>query len=120
MATNSKGYPYPVGTDRVMDGDDAIKALADAVAARLGNIAVGKLSITPPGNDTAGSQAVTFPAGRFSSVPWIVAIPDASAQQAGVIIRCWITVPTTTGCTVNVSRSNGAATQVGWLAIENT
>lgn len=31
MATTGKGYPYPVGTDRVMDGDDAIKALAEAV-----------------------------------------------------------------------------------------
>lgn len=31
MATTPKGYPYPVGTDRVMDGDDAIKALAEAV-----------------------------------------------------------------------------------------
>jgi hypothetical protein len=30
-STTSKGYPYPVGTDRVMDGDDAIKALAEAV-----------------------------------------------------------------------------------------
>lgn len=25
------GYPYPVGTDRVMDGDDAIAALATAI-----------------------------------------------------------------------------------------
>lgn len=32
-STTSKGYPYPVGTDRVMDGDDAIKALAEAVNA---------------------------------------------------------------------------------------
>jgi len=30
-STTSKGYPFPVGTDRVMDGDDAIKALAEAV-----------------------------------------------------------------------------------------
>jgi hypothetical protein len=30
-STTTKGYPYPVGTDRVMDGDDAIKALAEAV-----------------------------------------------------------------------------------------
>lgn len=31
MANTPKGYPYPVGTDRVMDGDDAIRALAEAV-----------------------------------------------------------------------------------------
>lgn len=28
MATTPNGLPYPVGTDKVVDGDDAIKALA--------------------------------------------------------------------------------------------
>jgi hypothetical protein len=28
MATTAGGLPYPVGTDKVVDGDDAIKALA--------------------------------------------------------------------------------------------
>lgn len=31
MATTPGGLPYPVGTDKVVDGDDAIKALALAV-----------------------------------------------------------------------------------------
>lgn len=30
-AATTKGYPYPVGTDRVMDGDNAIQALAEAI-----------------------------------------------------------------------------------------
>lgn len=30
------GFPYPVGTDRVADGDDAIKALAERVEGILG------------------------------------------------------------------------------------
>lgn len=34
MATTVGGLPYPVGTDKVVDGDDAIKALAEAVDAR--------------------------------------------------------------------------------------
>jgi hypothetical protein len=29
--TNPYGFPYPIGTDRVMDGDNAIQALAEAV-----------------------------------------------------------------------------------------
>lgn len=29
MATTANGLPYPVGTDHVIDGDDAIKALAE-------------------------------------------------------------------------------------------
>jgi hypothetical protein len=31
MATTTNGLPYPVGTDLVVNGDDAIKALAQAV-----------------------------------------------------------------------------------------
>jgi len=31
MATTPGGLPYPVGTDLVVNGDDAIKALADAL-----------------------------------------------------------------------------------------
>lgn len=29
--TTTNGLPYPVGTDRVMDGDNAIQALAEAI-----------------------------------------------------------------------------------------
>lgn len=34
-STTASGYPYPVGTDRVMDGDNAIQALAEAVEATV-------------------------------------------------------------------------------------
>lgn len=30
-STTTNGLPYPVGTDRVMDGDNAIQALAEAI-----------------------------------------------------------------------------------------
>lgn len=33
--TPNLALPYPVGTDRVMDGDDAIKALADMLDSRV-------------------------------------------------------------------------------------
>jgi hypothetical protein len=40
-ATTAKyAYPYPLGTDPVSDGDDAIKALADRVEAVNGPVAV--------------------------------------------------------------------------------
>jgi hypothetical protein len=35
MAATANGFPYPVGTDLVRDGDNAIKALAEAVDARF-------------------------------------------------------------------------------------
>jgi hypothetical protein len=35
MATTPGGLPYPVGTDLVVNGDDAIKALAEALDPRI-------------------------------------------------------------------------------------
>lgn len=35
-STTPGGLPYPLGTDRLMDGDDAIRALALAIDTRLG------------------------------------------------------------------------------------
>jgi len=35
MATTANGLPYPVGTDKVVDGDDAIRALAEAIDAKV-------------------------------------------------------------------------------------
>jgi hypothetical protein len=41
MGSNTpNGLPYPVGTDRVMDGDDAIKALALALDTGSGWVAI--------------------------------------------------------------------------------
>jgi hypothetical protein len=63
MATTSKGYPYPVGTDRVADGDDAIKALAEAV-----------------NSDALITRATTvghsLPAGVATAVQWNPASPN--------------------------------------------
>lgn len=35
MANTTNGLPFPVGTDKVVDGDNAIRALAEAVDANL-------------------------------------------------------------------------------------
>lgn len=35
MPTTTSGFPYPDGTDLVRDGDDVIKALAQAIEAKL-------------------------------------------------------------------------------------
>lgn len=119
MANTPRGFPYPVGTDRVMDGDNAIQALAQAVNDRLGNMAGGLVTITPSAADTATTTAVTYPAGRFSATPIVLATPNSSVGQAGVIIRAWSQSLTQTGCVIGMSRSNVVATNVMWLAVEN-
>jgi len=70
MATTTRaGYPYPVGTDRVMDGDDAIKNLATKVDQNLGlGFYYGSVTApAPTATDLNTIVAVTFPAGRFTS-----------------------------------------------------
>ena len=62
VATTPKNYPYPVGTDRVMDGDDAIHNLAIAIDYNVANMAGGTVIASVPANAYIGYAAVTFPA----------------------------------------------------------
>lgn len=72
MGTTPKGYPYPEGTDLVMDGDDAIQALAEAVDAKSTyGIAAGTVQVTGITVGNAQSVTVTFPAGRFTNDVYI-------------------------------------------------
>lgn len=69
----ARGYPYPLGTDRVMDGDDSIHNLAQKVDANLGYGVWGKVvTITVTTLNVNTTAIVTFPAGMFS-VPPVVA-----------------------------------------------
>lgn len=49
MGTTTKGLPYPAGTDPVTQGDDAIKALADALDfTKLQQLTVGAFTPATP------------------------------------------------------------------------
>jgi hypothetical protein len=107
--TAGHGLPYPTGADRVADGDDSIKALAektDTELAKIDNrarfVAAMKAryvadTFTVPGVAAGGStgpKTVTFPANAgFTSPPVVVAIP--SSGRLGLAI----TGTTTTGFT---------------------
>lgn len=65
-STTTKGYPFPVGTDRVMDGDNAIQALAEAVDADLSIMKCITLG-----------QSVA--AGAVTSVSWAAATENGPA-----------------------------------------
>lgn len=82
MATTAHGYPYPLGTDRVMDGDDVIHALADAIDTKLGVSANGVATIANVPVTTLASVSVTFPAGRFTVAPQVVATRAGSTAAA--------------------------------------
>lgn len=113
-ANTPKGYPYPLGTDRLMDGDDAIHNLAQAVDDHLGRVAAGQATVAVSTANTPASVAVTFPVGRFTATPYIVtqyngtlagrSASSSAASTAGATV--WGNAPTTG----NVA--------VGWVAVQ--
>jgi hypothetical protein len=119
-ANTPKGFPYPVGTDRVMDGDDAIKNLATAVDTMLGTAAAAMVTSAVPGSlNTPVSTAITFPAGRFTTPPQLVATINGSAGQAfGAITATGVTA---TGAVLWFTKLSGglAAVQIMYIALQN-
>lgn len=96
--TTPNQLPFPTGTDRVMDGDNAIEALARAVKV-WGTTATLNLATTPTAN-----VVVTFPAGLFSSAPNVAAMMHSSAWCAGTS-----GAPSATSVTVNARALSGSA-----------
>jgi len=115
-ANTAKGYPYPVGTDRVMDGDNDIRALAEAVDTKVGLACSGKVTPPVPGAlNTPVSVAVTFPAGLFSVAPIVVANPDTNSPHLTVGSASGATA---TGCLVWYAKTSGGlvSVPVNWVA----
>jgi hypothetical protein len=121
MATTPKGYPYPVGTDRVADGDNAIRALAEAVESLLGVAATGSGAITTTGsNPSNGSLAVTFPVGRFTAagiVPRVFLCQmSAFVGGTGGYAAVYPSGISTSGFTANCRRADVQTTSFVYLA----
>lgn len=116
MATTTHGYPYPLGTDRVMDGDDVIKALATAVDTQLGVAASGMAAVPTPTVNVGAALAITFPAGRFNVAPNVQA--TLAAANPNNWLPAGVSSVTTTGAVLNVYRTGGGATttNVYWHA----
>lgn len=91
MGTTEKGFRWPAGTDKVVDGDDAIHNLATDVD--NSTWASSSTATTVPISGTA-SAAFTFPVGRFAVAPWcfgnastsqgIIATPGRAQSAASV------------------------------------
>lgn len=75
-ANTPKGYPYPLGTDLISAGDDAIHNLGLLLDKRLGGGVVSiTATITFPAAASANvpgataTVAITWPVGVFTNVP---------------------------------------------------
>lgn len=114
-ASTPHGYPYPLGTDRVMDGDDAIHNLATAVDTQLGAAAQGTVSCPITAVSTPVSVSITFPSGRFNAVP---AVTLGAGGTNPDFFRVSVSNVTATGCILWGYRATGsAAFPISWIAL---
>jgi hypothetical protein len=123
MATNTTprlALPYPDGTERVMDGDDAIGALALAVdeAGLPAAAATGTVTV-PMAGAGAVNATVTLPVGTFTVAPVIMATVAAGSNvfyasvyldNGAASFKLYVSHRDNTGTATNVL--------VGWLATQ--
>lgn len=115
-ATTPKGYPYPVGSDLVMEGDDAIQALAETIDRRL-PAAMWAANVTVPNATGTKAVSVTFPSGLFEVAPIVVIGPRTSAPQNRSM---WGAIGVTTSGFQAYTYYGGDATDLGgaWVAVQ--
>jgi hypothetical protein len=117
MANTAKGYPYPVGTDRVMDGDDAIRNLATAVDTKAGLVASGTGVVVITAGNTPATAVITFPAGLFTQSPMV----SLTLSGANAVTTQAMTLVTRDAASMTVSGVRGSAGNMSfyWIAVQN-
>ncbi|HEY7031572.1 MAG TPA: hypothetical protein VH482_09610 [Thermomicrobiales bacterium] len=83
MATQPNGAPYPVGTDRVMDGDNAIQALAKWGDDRA-LLYIGQPATTPYAFKVYAASPVNFDPSGVGRYDW-APTPPKLAQAVWVM-----------------------------------
>lgn len=117
--------PLYLGQPRRTADSPAISATDDLVDKAYVDgktqIASGRVTVTPAGtyasaNGTMayGEVTVTFPVGRFTAAPAVVA---TSSSSSNVVQSASSLNVTTTGATISLRRGNTTATGVDWIAI---
>lgn len=77
-------------------------------------MARGRVTITPTAAGTATSATVSFPSGRFTEAPNVVASVSSPNATVGV------SAITTSGCTLTIIRNSTTNTVVQWDAVQMT
>ena len=103
-STPTYAIPYPLGTDRVMDGDDAIKSLAERVEAVWQFFYT---EVTVLAGTTFRSAGITWPV-AYSAAPTVVCqVATKPGATAGYFANAYSV--TNLGCQVRVDKAVGAA-----------
>jgi hypothetical protein len=110
------GIPYPLPSEPIADGANAIKAIADILP---GKMLAGSLQITiaTAGTNTSGTP-VTYPAGYFTATPKVYIVPvNGPNSGATDYVFIWSSGGSVNGFTPNAKRSQSGTITVNWLAI---
>jgi hypothetical protein len=116
--TTPRGFPFPNGDDRVSNGDNMIRALAEKIDAILPASAAGVASMPAAAAGALSTLVIAFPVGRFSAAPSVVMTP---INNYGASPVSWhVSAITAANFTANLLR-NGAALGAGpalnWVAV---
>lgn len=103
--------PYPLGTDRVADGDDAIRKLAQTVEYAFQS---GTINVNVTSGGTAASAVLTFPV-PFTAPPTVVV---TAAGTNPVNVSASVAPGTTnTQATIYGVRATPGNQVVNWFAV---
>lgn len=123
--TGSQGPPGTQGPQGATgaQGPQGVQGPPGPPFAMAAGVVVMPTSSTLATYDTPAkvSAAITYPAGRFSVAPIIVALP--STTDAGSVYAARVESNTATGCTVVCSTADGsfaAAVSLAWVAVQMT
>lgn len=117
MGTTPSGYPYPEPSDFVADGADAIRALAEAIDAKL-PVAVASGNGTMSGASGTTAQTVTLPAGLFTAAPVVVAGARTAFPENRSAVSA--TAATATSFIAYIYYASTADLGYAWTAVQSS
>jgi hypothetical protein len=107
--TSVKNLPFPLGTDRVMDGDDQIRKLAQSVD-NMAQGGLANINVTTGGSPS--TLVVTFPV-AYAAVPVVTTGVQGSSPNIGSGVQA----VTATNVTLSGYRATAGTQGVYWIAI---
>lgn len=112
MPSTTAGYklPYPLGTDRVMDGDDQIRKLAQSVENCMQS---GTVSVNVTTGGTPATATVTFPV-AYTVAPIVIC---SATGGNPLTVGAMPSAISNTGFTMNAVRNTAGAQTCNWVAI---
>jgi hypothetical protein len=121
LTTTRLGIPFPDGTERVMDGDNAMGAIATKVdSLGLGFAMAAGITTINMGGTAGATLAVTFPVGRFTQPPVGSAVVAAGSANYFASIASVTAAGFTLYCSHRDSTTTSTAILCHWTAVQMT